>query len=103
VDPAIIPLYGYGIKQILNEELGRSVTFDLAYLEPTNDYQKSKEIYEEILRGATEAEKYVTYKYIPEAIQRLSQRKGELTSKEIVAEAIILARNPQRKLNGGYI
>lgn len=103
VDPTIIPIYGAEIKQILNEELGASSAFDLAYLEPTKEYGYSKEIRNEIIKHATGAEKYEVYRRIPEAIQQISQRGGKPSIEDIVNLAIELTRNPQRRLIGEWM
>jgi HD superfamily phosphohydrolase len=77
VDPTIIPIYGAAIKQILNQKLGPSSAFDLAYLEPTAEYKYSKQIWDEINKRVAEAERGKVYRYIPQAIEMQVQRRKQ--------------------------
>ncbi len=48
IDPAIIPFFGAEIKQILNDTLGGSKSFDISNLDTMEEYKLSQEISEKI-------------------------------------------------------
>jgi len=109
VDPSVIPIYGYEIKEILNKELGYCSSFDLSYLELMEEYKLSKDISQEVTEiGIAEIDRAKAFEKIPVAIEEISGRDKKLdfswietNLKEIlglVKNLVSEPKEPQRKL-----
>jgi len=107
VDPSLIPIYGWEIKRILNEELGSSLSFDLSSLELTQEYNLSKEVAQKVIEmRVPELDKPKVLKKIPAAIQQISGRDRKETSVEwiranlesVIETAKEMAKETQRTL-----
>jgi hypothetical protein len=102
VDPSIIPVFGYAIKERLEEELGPCKPFDKSYLEPLKAYQVSKRLKKNV-------EKRVPRDKVKEVLIRIPFRKIprdvsfvnylEEYMDKLVEEAIS-AMDSQKKLEG---
>jgi hypothetical protein len=87
VDPSIIPIYGWEVKRILNEELGCDLNFDLSYLELMPEYNLSKEIAKKVIdMRVAELDKQKVFKEIPVAVVQISGRDKTETSFEWIKE-----------------
>lgn len=87
VDPSIIPIYGWEVKRILNDELGCDLNFDLSYLELMPEYNLSKEIAKKVIdMRVAELDKQKVFKEIPVAVVQISGRDKTETSFEWIKE-----------------
>jgi HD superfamily phosphohydrolase len=83
VDPLIIPIYGWEIKRVLNEELGSNPSFDMSYLELIEEYKLSNEIAKKVIEmRVPELDKPEVFKKIPVAITQISGRDRKETNIE---------------------
>jgi HD superfamily phosphohydrolase len=107
VDPLIIPVYGYEIKQKLEREFGSCKTFDLSYIEIMRAYQVAKKLSEKVKTYVPEARKTEVLKYI-DADRERGKRIGkyenfvdclEKKMDDLIKEAL-KAIGPQKKLEG---
>jgi len=86
VDSAIIPIYGYEIKRILNDELGSCPSFDRSSLESMQDYKLSRTIVQKVVEmRVPELDRKEVLKKIPAAIAQISGRDRKGTSVEWIS------------------
>jgi HD superfamily phosphohydrolase len=80
VDPEIIPVYGYELKKMLEDEFGPSTLFDLSFLELSYEYKLSKKISEKLTeKKVPELDKEIVLRRIPVIIEASRRDKKEVS------------------------
>jgi HD superfamily phosphohydrolase len=99
VDPAIIPVYGYEIKQILNQELGTSRSFDKSNLEAMEEYRLSRAISETIIKSRIpEIDKKDVLREIPVAIREAGGRSERITATSVTSKLDLVVRSAKDRV-----